>query len=374
VLSSLDQYCFVATRFVVTLYAAHAGASSAVIGVLIALYGIGGTLISVGAGRWVDRVGTRIPLVVTSGGMVLAGAVFYLNLGVPGLFIISALQGVLYNTYYIAQQLLLGRYGTRDQHVRNYSLAALGTSAANFLAPMLSGFLIDRGGYGWAFAPIALLPLLPTAFIAAGRLPMTEPQPPSERRDDRLLDLLRDRELRIIYIYSAAALGAWQTMLFLLPLYGVAIGLNAFHNGLMVSTFPIASMLSRLATPLLTRRFTSWQILIGSLAASALGMALLPFLHSVVPLALVSFWLGLALGTCNPVGQALLYQASPPGREGMALSLWALFGNLMQALTPLAFGAVSGAVGVGPVFWLLTAALVACCYTGRDRLSGRRSA
>jgi MFS family permease len=364
----------VASRFAITLYAVQLGASSAAIGVLIALYGLGGILISVSAGHWVDRVGTRLPLLASSTGMVVAAAIFYLHAGLPGLIAVSALMGVLYNTYYIAQQLLLGRYGTREQHVRNFSLAALGTSAANFLAPLLSGYLIDSAGYGWAFAVITVLPLLPTAFIAAGRLPMTQPQPASARDQGRLLDLLRDRELRVIYAYSVTALGVWQTLLFLLPLYGVAIGLNAFHNGLMVSSFPIASMLSRLAMPFLTRRFSSWQILIGSLAASALGMAALPFLHSVVPLMVVSFWLGLGLGTCNPMAQALLYGQSPPGREGVVLSLWALFGNAMQAVVPLAFGAVSGAMGMGPVFWLLTAALAGCCYTGRDRLSGRRSA
>ena len=368
-LSSLNQYSFVAARFAATLYAVHLGASTAVVGALIALYGAGGIFIALSAGRWVDRVGTRLPMLASSAGMVAATAIFFLNGGIVGMFVISALIGVLYNVYYIAQQLLLGHYGDRSQRVRNYSLAALGTSAANFLAPVVSGYLIDEFSYGWAFALIAVLPLLPALFVAGDRLPMTQPKPVVARRDGRLLDLLRDRELRVIYYFSVLALAAWQTLLFLLPLYGVAIGLNSFHNGLMVSSFPVASVLSRLVVPVLTRRFSPWQILMGSLVASAFGLAVLPFLHSVGPLMAVGFWLGFWLGTCNPMAQALLYEQSPEGREGTVLSLWALLGNAAQAVVSLAFGAVSGAIGMGPVFWMMTVTLFACCYAARDRLT-----
>ena len=184
----------------------------------------------------------------------------------------------------------------------------------------------------------------------------------------------RNRKVLITSLMDAAKMIANGALMAFLPLYGVSVGLNAFHTGVLTGSFPIAAMLSRLMLPALMRRFTAWQVLVGSLLASVFGMAVLPFLHSLVPLILATAWLGAALGTCNPVSQALLFDVAPEGREGEVLGLWSLLGSVMQAATPLLFGAVSTAIGMGPVFWMLSLGMLACTYTGRERLLKGRHA
>jgi len=344
------------------------------VGALIALFGAVSIPVSAFLGRWLDRFGTRRPMLISCAGMIVGAAIYFASASIPALFAIATVVGLFYNVYYIAQQLALGHIGGREQRVRNFSLAALGVSAASFCAPLVSGFIIDETGYGVAFLILALSPLAPMVFIAAHRLPMVAPRAPSERSSGSSFALLRNPELRVIYIFSTISLGVWQTVLFLLPLYGVSVGLNAFHTGVLTGSFPIAAMLSRLMLPALMRRFTAWQVLVGSLLASVFGMAVLPFLHSLVSLILATAWLGAALGTCNPVSQALLFDVAPEGREGEVLGLWSLLGSVMQAATPLLFGAVSTAIGMGPVFWMLSLGMLACTYTGRERLLKGRHA
>ncbi|MSQ50621.1 MAG: hypothetical protein EXR28_01905 [Betaproteobacteria bacterium] len=56
-LSIFNHLSFVGTRLAVLIYAAHLGASPAVIGVLAALFALVGAVSSVSVGRWIDRAG-----------------------------------------------------------------------------------------------------------------------------------------------------------------------------------------------------------------------------------------------------------------------------------------------------------------------------
>jgi hypothetical protein len=55
---------------------------------------------------------------------------------------------------------------------------------------------------------------------------------------------------------------------------------------------------------------------------------------------------------------ALLYAASPAGRQGEVVGVRTTLLNASHTLLPLAFGALA-ALGMGPVFWLMSALLVA---------------
>ena len=72
---------------------------------------------------------------------------------------------------------------------------------------------------------------------------------------------------------------------------------------------------------------------------------------------LLSFVLGLGLGSAQPVIMSLLYAASPPGRQGEAVGLRTSLLNGSHT-SSLASGAASTAVGMAPVFWVLAACLL----------------
>jgi hypothetical protein len=59
---------------------------------------------------------------------------------------------------------------------------------------------------------------------------------------------------------------------------------------------------------------------------------------------------------------ALLYSTSPPGRQGEAVGVRTTVMNASSATLPLAFGALSAALGMGPVFWSMAGLLGAGSY------------
>jgi hypothetical protein len=64
---------------------------------------------------------------------------------------------------------------------------------------------------------------------------------------------------------------------------------------------------------------------------------------------------------------SLLYESSPPGRQGEAVGLRTLLLNGSHTLIPILSGALSAAAGTAPVFWLLAAFLLGGAWYARRR-------
>jgi len=89
-------------------------------------------------------------------------------------------------------------------------------------------------------------------------------------------------------------------------------------------------------------------------AALFIGAAVylaIPFSRSVGTLMMLSFCLGLGLGSGQPMVMSLLHSHAPPGRMGEAAGVRMSLINAMAVAVPLLFGAVGGAFGVAPVLW-----------------------
>jgi MFS family permease len=82
----------------------------------------------------------------------------------------------------------------------------------------------------------------------------------------------------------------------------------------------------------------------------------------------LSFLLGLGLGASQPVIMALLYEASPHGRQGEAVGIRTTMLNISQTFIPLASGAISVALGMAPVFALIAAGLFGGAWFARRRI------
>ena len=99
-----------------------------------------------------------------------------------------------------------------------------------------------------------------------------------------------------------------------------------------------------------------------ALAISAFAYSLFPLVTSVTLLMALSFLLGIGLGCAQPMVMALLYDVSPPGRQGEAVGVRTTVLNASHTVLPLIFGALGTALGMGPVFWSMAAMLAAGGY------------
>lgn len=376
-LTAINHLTFVGVRLTVTLYAVRLDASPAVIGVLMALFALVGAITSVGVGRWIDRAGTRRPMLLATAMMVAGAGLAFVWRDLAALFIVSIVVGTFYNVFFIAQQRLVGEYGRPEDRVANFSRVGLGFSAASFVGPLITGIAIDALGHAVAFALLATLPLVPFMVIWLNKLAF----PDARKRHSKevggppggVLQLLRGRNLRRIYGVSVLSASIWNIFLFLMPIYGAQIGLSASMIGVIIGSFSLGTIVVRVLVPLLTRRFTPWQLLIMALVFAGASFLGFPAVTGAPMLILFSFCLGMGLGLSGPLSLSLLHDASPPERIGEAVGLRVMLMNASQTAVPLFAGAIGAALGVGPVFWVLAAALLAGSYSVRRQWRRRKA-
>ena len=100
---------------------------------------------------------------------------------------------------------------------------------------------------------------------------------------------------------------------------------------------------------------------------AAIAYALFPFVRQLGALIALSFALGLALGSAQPMVMSLLHSIAPAGRMGEAVGVRMSIINASTFAMPLLFGAVGSTLGLAPVFWSIGAALAGGGFFARRR-------
>jgi len=370
-ITAMNHLVMRGTTLCVLLTAVHLGASPALVGVLAALFNAPVVFTSVAMGRVFDRGNARLPLLIAAVVMSAGTATAFLWGGMWALFVVSLAVGTGYNVFVVGGHQQVGRHGGPADKVANYSLSMQASSLANFIAPLITGFAIDGIGHANTFLMLAVLPLLSAAVLASGRLKFVPPEPrtagsPVAHRGNAL-ELLRPLLMRRIFTGAVLAFVALNFYYFLVPVYGVQVGLSASQIGMIVSALGVAMVLVRGFAPMVARRVRPWQMMIVSIAATGVGLMVLPLFSQLGTLLAISFAIGLVLGAGAPLALALMNEASPEGRGGEVMGLRLSILNGMQTVVPLGAGAISGAVGVAPVFAGLGLALLAGAYYMRPQ-------
>jgi len=255
--------------------------------------------------------------------------------------------------YQVAAQHIVGYIGRPEDRPVNFSLSALGFSISGFIGPMLAGFGIDAIGYTATFAVLAGFPLVPLAVLGLNKLHLPQPHAHAAPRDPRhrVVDLLRHRQLRPVFVTSGLLAAAWDMFTFAIPVYGSSIQLSASSIGLVLGAFSVATFVIRGLLPAISRRLTAWPLLAASLAIAAGSFLLFPLFERAALLMGVAFFLGLGLGMSQPMVMSILHHTAPAGRVGEAVGVRMTLVNISQITIPLAFGALGTALGMLPVFW-----------------------
>lgn len=338
-------------RVAVSLYALHLGVSTAIVGVLLALYAFLPMLCAVAAGRLTDRVGVRRPMLAGSL-MLAAGALLpALVPGLPALFASATIVGVSFMLFQVATQNATGEMGGAAVRAHNFSLLALGYSISGFLGPLISGFTIDHGSYTLAFAVLALVPLVPAAILGAGKLALPGPHPARVSKPvGGALALLTHRKLRRVFFVNVLMAIGWDLHTIVIPIYGASLGFSASRIGMILAAFAAATFIVRFSMRWILRRFTEHQVLTIALVTAGIVYLLFPFSASAPTLMALSFALGLGLGMSQPMVMSLLHSHAPPGRMGEAAGVRMSLVQSMAVAVPLTFGVLGATVGLTPVF------------------------
>jgi MFS family permease len=357
----LNHSAFGGARVAVSLYAQSLGAEAALVGVLMALFSFLPMVASIRIGRWIDRVGVRLPMQMGTV-MVAAGTILpAIRPELSTLYFCCVITGAGAMLFHVAANMAVGSTGKPEDRPINFSLLALGFSASGIVGPLIAGFGIDYLDYRWTFAILAVLPVIPIITFLAGRpgLPATAGAVMPGARAGKVLDLVSDPVLRRVYIASGLLSMGWDLFTFVIPIYGRSIGLSASTIGSILGVFAAATFFVRLFMPFYARRLSAWSTLVFSLIVSGATFVMFPIVESVPILFMLAFMLGIGLGCAQPMVMSVLYTAAPVNRRGEAVGFRTMLINISQTVFPLVFGALGSAVGITPVFWTLAASMIA---------------
>jgi MFS family permease len=364
----LGHLSIVGTRMTTSLFALKLGASAFTVGLLMALFAFVPMLLSVSAGRLVDRAGTVRPLLASYAGLTLSIALPYAWPQLATLYLSSTLAGTAFMYLHIAVNSATGAFGKPEDRPLNFSWLSLGFSTSGSLGPLVAGFAIDGLGHARAFGVLALFPFAGLLLLWMQRHGVPRPERAAHGgAGGRVLDLLRVPALRRTFMASGALAMGWDLYTFLLPLYGSRIGLAAVTIGTIMATFAGATFAVRLVIPALVRRLRDWQVIAAALAISGTSYLLFPLATSAGLLMAISFLLGIGLGCAQPFIMSRLINSAPPGRQGEVVGVRILMLSTSQTFIPMASGAMSSLFGMAPVFWLVAGLLLASGWAARAR-------
>ena len=347
----LTHTAYNGTRLTFSLEALRLGATPLIVGMLVSLMAALPMALGVFSGRLVDRVGVRKPMIV-SVSIVIAGIT--LAAIVPGIAILPLVAitvGSAFALFQICVQHMVGDMSGPAERRDNFSLLALGFAVSNFLGPTVSGVAIDHLGFRVTFCILAAFACTSLAIIFSRRGTLSHTPEHSRSTDARsATELLRDRELRRVFVASGLLASAWDLYTFVMPIYGTSIGLSATTIGLILGSFAAATFVVRLMLPWIQRRIHEWPLITVTFVIACISYAAFPMVRTVPLLASLSFVLGFGLGATQPSLMALVYATAPPGRAAEAVGLRTVALNTSTTVFPIFFGGLGSVVGVGPVF------------------------
>ena len=345
-------------RIAVTLTALNLERSTLEVGILIAVFALLPALFSVRAGQLIDKIGPWKPLRASAISVIVGTLLPFVWQTLPSLILAAVSIGVGHMVFQIAIQRQMGQ-GTTEEKLKKFSWLSLSMATSGLIGPLAAGISIDYLGHRAVFALLALAPIaclfglfrMRTYLLASH----TKSEAPKEKRS--AMDLLAIPQLRRVFAANMLTSVAWDTHMFVLPIYGVGIGLSATTIGLIISCFASATIVIRLGIPFIQRHLSPWKLIHITMVAAGLNFMIYPFFTQVWILMILSFMLGLALGSTQPGILALLQSHAPPGRAGEAFGIRMALINTCQVSLPLAFGALGSVIGIMPLFWITAVGL-----------------
>lgn len=366
--AGLNNAPLAGARLVLPMIALSMGISTAMVGFMASLFTLAPMFMTVAFGRWVDRAGTLVPILFSTGLILLACALYEIFPSQPALLAMAGFIGAGGMFSHVTATRAVGEAGPASARARNIGYLVVAYSLFQFLGPMLAGVSYEHGGGRAAilslggFACLSLLVLATPLHNFTRRPKASRPDAPGRTRE-----LLSVRGLPK-WLLTIGIFGGVQAIYpFVISFHAVRSGLSAADAGIALGAFAIGSLMSRATVGLVTRWLRGQVVVSLALGLGALAYGALPFLHQLVPLIALSLVLGFAIGLGAPISLALIYDTAPPLRVNEAIGLGMAITNFLQTFLPLSLGLLAAGLGAGAMAWGLALTMMICAaITGKS--------
>jgi len=337
------------TRAILSLFASELGADAFQIGTLTAAYAFFPFAIALYAGKAVDRLGNRFPVLAGMIGMSLSVIVPGLFPSLWALYLSQALIGTSHVFVVIALQNVIGQSVPPEKRDQAFGGFSTTVSVANFTGPIVGGYLAEHLSFALVYlasSVFCVMSVLVSFVLPVGRVSRT-------RQLFNLLSsakLLKMKTLRSAMISSALVLYSRDIYVMYFPLYADKLGISVSAIGWIISIQGLAMIVVRLFLGRLIDFVGRDRLLISSVILAGVSFLLVPVTQSALLLGIWSATMGMGLGCGQPLSMATSYNVSPKNRTGEVLGLRLTINRLSQFVAPLFFGLLGSWIGIASVF------------------------
>jgi MFS family permease len=336
-----------ATAPVIALLAIELGASDAMAGLIVGLFGLGALLGDVPAGILATRLGDRRLMLLATGilGFAALGVLARPNLWVYGFLVL--LMGAGTAMFALGRLAYATELSPVDRRGRVMSTIGGTQRIGLFIGPLLGSIAITQLGLTGPFLIHGLLAIVAFATVFFG--PETRgSQNETERPSTSVIGVLRDH--RKIFATATMASVAIQVVRSsrqaIIPLWGNQIGLSASQIGFLFSVAAGMEVLMFYPVGRLMDRRGRKSAAIPSLILMSIGIACVPLTHSALALGIVASVIGFANGMGAGINMTLSADLSPAQGRSMFLGMWRMITDAGTASGPTLVAVVASVAGL----------------------------
>ncbi len=278
----------------------------------------------------------------------------------PVLIVLAALLNGLTIAVFGMVAAYIGDVTPAEEVDHRMSLNMLGQGAGFAIGPILGGFVSQSYGYHQVYYLCSGMALI--ALFVTFRSMRDSTTTLRARGGSRLIT--RGREVlsnpTIISVYALAVLMscAFGCIYFFFPLRASSIGLSDTDIGVVLGVRTFMSTVVRYPSGRLSRWLGHTRILAVSLLLPATAGILIPFFGTVAALALIVSLEGVGYGIYLTISRIMVAMTVEPAKLGISMSLLDIFGAIGQIFLVLLLGFAAGVVGLGDIFFIMSAILV----------------
>lgn len=342
------------TRPLIPLYLITFGASSTVIGAVMAVFTITATAMRIPVGLLIDKIG-RKPFLLYGIALFTIGKLGYLwASSIPLLLPFRILHGLGWSGCTTAVSTINADIVPQARRGELMGYAGMASSLASALGPVLGFWLYHRFEYPGAFLGAAAL--LVVSFVFS--LPVAEPQSSHKtvRTSPRWLDNLMVKESLDPAVGVAFLSFGHGGILTFLPIHALKIGMT--NPGIWFGVYAACILLSRPIAGPISDKVSRRAVILPGLILNAAGILLLAFATSASWLMVAAVIAGFGTGAAHPALMTLAVDQSNAERRGQSLAQFQFFYDLGIGIGSLTLGALLDLVNQSfLVMYLATAAV-----------------
>lgn len=317
------------------------------------------------AGRLTDLRGRRAVVLAGAVASGLAGALYFLPAGIPGLILARLVLGAGEALVFTAGLTWTADIAPEEGRGRSLGLFGLSIWTALSLGPVIGEALLAAGGYAsvWAFCMLAPMA---GALVIRG-LPESPVAPPTGPRGPWLArEALRPGMALALSSIGFAALAGF------IVLHLAARGTG--HGTAVFTAFACAVVTQRLVAGRLPDVIGARRTAVGAALAQSAGLALIALAHAW-PVAIVgALVMGTGFSVLYPSLALMVVEAVGEDRRGTALGGFTAFFDVGFGLGAPLVGAIASLSSYAAGFWVATAfAALGALLTASGAGAGRRA-